>query len=366
MNYKPPVDDDMLGPYRPPDVRKQVVEEPETNGVDMYSWLLEKLVKKCNVAGMDAVSSGVVSVMTEIIKLAPEKTEDVTKAMVEHLRHEADVDLVEFLNYFSDEDTLKNRLGDKVYANLFKAHSSGKVDPLSDMRSYSSEFSYLPSPSKVDYTVVHTHARPGPAQSTETSATTHPKTQSSSYSSFSVPSALKLKWSNKARAVSASTVLNRRVTEMTESVSNISEQRTRQSSAATKVSLTIPSESTTVTITPSEESTNSSVGDRLDALRSPLMDSSTPHAVLSLNLKSRPSSATLASVGTKSMKQTSLSTKPYVATLLTSTCVLTKAEHMIKEVLMRPWFPKAYRRGATPQATIDNVFDGLRECSNRI
>lgn len=369
MSYKPLVEEEIPEPYRPPEIMKLVQVEPQTHEVDMYSWLLEKLVNKCHYAGVNDASS-VVAVMTEIFQLSPQRTEDVTHALVEHLRYEADFDLISFLTCFSDEDTLKRRFGEEVYMNLFKTHTKTKRAPSSEIRSISSEFSSLPSPSKVNYNIAKQHV-----PSAATSYTTRPKTQSSSYSSFSVPSALKLKWTSKGRAASASTALTtipKRHTEIAVSTSYLSEQRTLLSSATTKLSLTLPSESTTLTFIPSDESITASAGRRIEALRSALKRSSI-NDVLSPKRRHRPSSVTFSPTYSESLRRTT-SAEPFVGenpieqekspvdfitTLLESTSVLSEADQMLKEMIQKPWFPEAYMKGIDRQATMDNVFYGL-------
>lgn len=371
MTYKPPVKGKIPERYRPPEVKKLVLLEPQTHEVDMYSWLLEKLVNKCHHEGVGNASS-VVAVMTEILNLSPQRTEDVTHAMVEHLRHEADFDLISFLARFSNEDTLKRRFGEEVYRSLFKAHTTTKRAPSPEIKSISSDFSSLPSPSKVDYATKKPHVT-----SAATSYATHPKTQSSSYSSFSVPSALKLQWISKGRTASASTALTtkpKRHSEIAISTSYLSDQKMLLSSATTKVSLTLPSESTTLTFTPSDESMTASRGRRIEALRSTLRKSSISN-VLSPKQRRMPSSVTY-STESKGLRR-STSAEPFVSvrgkypieeekspiefitTLLESSSVLSEADHMLKDLLQKPWFPESYKQGVDRQATINNVFEGL-------
>ena len=389
MVYKPPVRVVTPGPYRPPKIKwrdQQVVAEPTQHEIDMYSWLLERLVKKCRNAGVDD-ASGVVSAMTEIIRLSPERTEDVTRALVEHLRRESDFDLITFLNCFTDEDTLKRRFGDEVYTSLFRAHTTRKREPSPEAPSFSSEYSSLPSPSRVDYTAAEMPLRKPYLVSTGTSASSHPITQSTSYSSFSVPPALRLKWADKGRPVSAGKTrppaplpqTAKWRSQIAESASYGSEQRQVLSSATTRVSLTLPSESTAL-FTPSEFSMASSTGRRLEALRSILKKSDVSAEILPTRRR-RPSSVTFASSSDRSGSvrhatsvepRRAASAEPsvrsrgrpsqdvdFVTALFDGSDVLSVGDHMLKEAMLKPWFPEAYKKGDTRQATINNVFDGL-------
>lgn len=415
MAYKPPAEQKILEPYQPPNIRKHVPLEATEHEIDMYSWLLEKLVKKCHSAGVDDASS-VVGVMAEIFKVSPQRTEDVTRDLVEHLRQEADFDLISFLNCFTDEETLKRRFGDELYNSLFRV-TSKRRSPSPDIRSFTSDFSSLPSPSKVNYPLVsgagksHLPHLPSRASS---STTGEAKTQSTSYSSLSVASALKLKWDPRRTAsASAGTTLTvtprtttpKRHSEVVVSTSYLSEQRTLLSSAATKMSLTIPSESSSFTFTPSEESMTASVGRKLEALRSALRK----HSLFSPKRRRRPSSVTFASsiAETEEGKRASSAepfegdyegptsgepfegayegptsaepfegakgttgdeedrskpTEPpvdFITTLLESTGVLKEADHLLKELLLKPWFPLSYKKGKDRRSMINNIFNGL-------
>ena len=51
MNYRPDTTKTMTPLYRPPEI-KHVGAKTFKGELDMYCWLLEKIVKKCTVAGV--------------------------------------------------------------------------------------------------------------------------------------------------------------------------------------------------------------------------------------------------------------------------------------------------------------------------
>ena len=62
------------------------------------------------------VTLQIVAVMTEIFRTEPEKTEEATRELLTY--DDEDIDLLAFLEYFSDNETIKNRFGEELYTHL--------------------------------------------------------------------------------------------------------------------------------------------------------------------------------------------------------------------------------------------------------
>ena len=131
------------------------------------------------------------------------RSDEVTRVLVESLREDGDFDLMDFLTCFSDKETLKGRFGSDVYKLFNNKKPSLKGISMSagalrySQRSLSSDMSSLISPSKVDYASIKAESEDWnmriqspllPSCSFKSTRTT------SSISSTSVASALKLNW----------------------------------------------------------------------------------------------------------------------------------------------------------------------------
>ena len=267
----------------------------------MYNWLLDKVVHKCHKVGVEDTKR-VVSVVTGIFNELPEETEQATRELADTLEDDEDIDMIEFFKFFSDKELLKRKFGSEIYGLFQQRSKVGSSTTAFQTRSLSSGLSSLPHPSKVDYDSLQlnqSHAimfKPSKMSSyTSSSVSTRETTTPSPSSGSTVRSALKLRWpSPKSGVTSLTTSLSSSTTpsSLVQSARRHKPESRRMSSGATKVSLTIPSESS---ITFSEGSSGTSSTKDIKDLRSALRRSSI-HSILSpKKRKYRPSSVTFAS-----------------------------------------------------------------------
>lgn len=247
--------------YSPPEI-KHVGPKTFKGELEMYDWLLDKIVHQCATVGVSDTER-VVHVMTQIFEEEPKKTEEVMQAL--ELDDDDEFDVTAFLACFTDQDTLRHRFGDEIYANLLSTLRENSSTSSSHLTVCSSEYSSTPSRSPSPTLTSFTTRRGAQRASALTTPSSTPRqsisTLTRTTSSYSrVRSALKLKWSALKRTDTSSGprtaapplahyafATNRRTEEG-------EEDRRRSFSGATRVSLTMPSESSLGTLTFSEDS----------------------------------------------------------------------------------------------------------------
>lgn len=376
LEYKPVEKEVMEPPYRPPEVKHMVYIDSDSD-LDMYCWLLDRVHKKCKNAGIRNTHR-VLHVVTKIFHEDVKKTEEATRTLVEHLRVDRDFDLMDFLTLFSDHDSLRERFGPEIYSNLFCTTS---ILPNRQNSSYS-PYSSLSSPSTV-HNVSEDHDSISNEWSASYSRTTLPSVTefTTSHSLPSVRSAMKLKWKSASEATDSMSQPPARSGIVSLSSLRAQRKKKRLGSSATKTSLTIPSESS-FTFSPSSEDSTSSYDEKIKPIRSTPRKSSL-HSILSPKKRVRPASVTFATPLTTDevirsrslhssappllLDQLELSNlmRAYATKLLEGNEILNQVEKLLRETMLKPWFPKEFQKGDTFDETVDNVFQGVCEYYNK-